>query len=75
MGHLTANLVVKTNIPVTVPPDVMIAMAAAVHPLSAKHIVPTVIKYMEPFSKRMRLLNTLLVRKLRNRMPNGLKAR
>ena len=40
IGNLAANLVVKTNIPVTVPPDVMIAMAAAVHPLSAKHIVP-----------------------------------
>ncbi|CQR72369.1 hypothetical protein SOV_13320 [Sporomusa ovata DSM 2662] len=51
IGHLTANLVVKTNLPVTVPPDVMIALAAAVHPLSAKHIVPTVIKYMEPFFK------------------------
>lgn len=51
IGHLAANLVVKTNIPVTVPPDVMIAMAAAAHPLSAKHIVPTVIKYMEPFFK------------------------
>ncbi len=51
IGHLAANLVVKTTIPVTVPPDVMIAMAAAVHPLSAKHIVPAVIKYMEPFFK------------------------
>jgi L-serine dehydratase len=51
IGNLAANLVVKTNIPVTVPPDVMIAMAAAVHPLSANYIVPAVIKYMEPFFK------------------------
>ncbi|WP_371372837.1 hypothetical protein [Sporomusa aerivorans] len=51
-GYLAANLVVKTTIPVTVPPDVMIALAAAVHPLSAKHIVPAVTKYMEPFYKK-----------------------
>jgi L-serine dehydratase len=51
IGHFAANLAVKTNIPLNVPPDVMIAMAAAVHPQSAKHIVPTVIKYMEPFFK------------------------
>jgi len=51
IGHFAANLAVKTGIPVNVPPDVMIAMAAAVHPQSAKHIVPTVIKYMEPFFK------------------------
>lgn len=51
IGHFAAQLVVKTSIPVTVPPDVMIAMAAAVHPLSAKHVVPAVIKYMEPFFK------------------------
>jgi len=51
IGCLAANLAVKTSIPVTVPPDVMIAMAAAVHPVSAKHIVPVVIHYMEPFFK------------------------
>lgn len=51
IGHLAAQLVVKTGIPVTVPPDVMIAMAAAVHPLSAKYVVPPVIQYMEPFFK------------------------
>jgi L-serine dehydratase len=51
IGHFAANLAVKTSIPLNVPPDVMIAMAAAVHPQSAKHIVPTVIKYMEPFFK------------------------
>lgn len=51
IGHFAAQLVVNTSIPVTVPADVMIAMAAAVHPLSARHVVPTVIKYMEPFFK------------------------
>jgi L-serine dehydratase len=51
IGSLSASLVTKTSIPVTVPIDVMIALAAAVHPESAKHIVPTVIHYMEPFFK------------------------
>ena len=51
IGCQSANLAVKTSMPVTVPPDVMIAMAAAVHPVSAKHIVPVVIHYMEPFFK------------------------
>ena len=48
-GKLAAHLAVYTEIPVTVPVDVMIAMAAAVHPVSAVSIVPEVIKYMEPF--------------------------
>ncbi|WP_434130884.1 hypothetical protein KIAC18_002391 [Sporomusa sphaeroides] len=51
IGHLAAKLVVKTTIPITVPPDVMIAMAAAVHPVSAREVVPVVIRYMEPFFK------------------------
>ena len=51
IGCQAANLAVKTSIPVMVPPDVMIAMATAVHPVSAKHIVPVVIRYMEPFFK------------------------
>ncbi len=51
IGKLAAQLAMHTSIPVTVPVDVMIAMAAAVHPVSAKSIVPTVIQYMEPFFK------------------------
>ncbi|MEL7566681.1 MAG: serine dehydratase [Dehalobacterium sp.] len=50
-GVLSANLACKTEIPVTVPVDVMIALAKAVHPVSAKHVVPTVIKYLQPFFK------------------------
>ncbi len=49
MGNLSAQLALKTTIPVTVPIDVMMAMATAVHPLSAKNIVPTVVKFMQPF--------------------------
>lgn len=51
IGKLAAQLAMHTSIPVTVPVDVMVAMAAAVHPVSAKAIVPTVIQYMEPFFK------------------------
>lgn len=51
IGNLAANLALHTNIPVNVPVDVMVAMAAAVHPVSAKQIVPVVIKYMQPFFK------------------------
>lgn len=51
IGNLAANLALYTSIPITVPVDVMVAMASAVHPISAKHVVPTVIKYMQPFFK------------------------
>lgn len=49
IGHLAANLVVKTTIPVSVPPDVMIALAAAAQPLSARKVAPIVSRYLEPF--------------------------
>jgi L-serine dehydratase len=48
-GKLASHLAIHTQIPVNVPVDVMIAMAAAVHPVSAKSIVPVVIRYMEPY--------------------------
>lgn len=48
-AKLASHLAVHTQIPVNVPVDVMIAMAAAVHPVSAKSIVPEVIRYMEPY--------------------------
>lgn len=51
IGKLAAQLAMNTSIPVTVPADVMMAMAAAVHPISAKQVVPAVIQYMEPFFK------------------------
>lgn len=51
VGSLAAGLAVNTDIEVNVPIDVMLAMAAEIHPISAKAIVPTVIKYMEPFFK------------------------
>lgn len=53
-GVLSANLACQTGIPVTVPVDVMIALAKAVHPVSAKHVVPPVIRYLQPFFKTNR---------------------
>ena len=51
IGAMAASLAIKTDIEVNVPIDVMVSMAAEIHPLSAKEIVPTVIKFMEPFFK------------------------
>ena len=51
-ARLASSLVLKAKtLPLTVPVDVMMAMAAAVHPISGKYIVPEVIRYMEPFFK------------------------
>lgn len=52
LGMYTANLCMKADIVVNVPIDVMIAMASQAHIESARHIVPTVVDYMEPFFKR-----------------------
>ncbi|MDR1922552.1 MAG: serine dehydratase [Candidatus Adiutrix sp.] len=51
VGWLSAWMSRNSNIPVNVPADFMIAMAAAVHPVSGKEVTPVVIKYMEPFFK------------------------
>ncbi|HHW07525.1 MAG TPA: serine dehydratase [Clostridia bacterium] len=51
MGNLAAGLAVHTGIPVLVPADVMIAMAAEIHTVSAKHVVPVVNRYMRAFFK------------------------
>lgn len=52
VARLAASLAMRTKtLNVTVPVDVMLAMASAVHPVSAAHVVPEVIRYMEPFFK------------------------
>lgn len=51
LGQLAARLAVTTSIPVTVPIDVMLALAAEVHKISAEHVVPSVVRYMEPYFK------------------------
>jgi len=50
-AFLASNLCCLTGIPVNVPVDVMISMARAVHPVSAKHVVPVVTQYLQPFFK------------------------
>lgn len=49
IGKLASGLALHTSLPVNVPVDVMITLGAAAHQASAKHIVPTVVEYMEPF--------------------------
>jgi L-serine dehydratase len=66
IGKLAAQLAMHTSIPVTVPVDVMIAMAAAVHPVSAKHVVPVVIQYMEPFFKTNTAVETYIGQDVHN---------
>lgn len=51
IGNLAARLALYTSIPVNVTVDAMIAMAADVHNVSAKHVVPVVNRYMRPFFK------------------------
>jgi L-serine dehydratase len=76
IGNLSAQLAMKTELPVDVPVDVMMAMAAQVHPLSAKHIVPEVIKYMEPFFKKKAEVEELIDEEIqvfeKSRMENTL---
>lgn len=60
IGTLAAGLAVKTNIEVNVPIDVMLAMAAEVHPVSGRHVVPTVVEYMQPFFKRKASVEKLI---------------
>lgn len=66
IGKLAAQLAMHTSIPVTVPADVMIAMAAAVHPVSAKAIVPVVIQYMEPFFKTNQAVESYIGADIKN---------
>ncbi|MGI9860766.1 L-serine ammonia-lyase, iron-sulfur-dependent, subunit alpha [Moorella naiadis] len=51
LGQLAARLATKTDIPVNVPIDVMLALAAKAHQVSARTIVPEVIRYMEAYFK------------------------
>lgn len=52
VGMYAGRLCTKVEMTVNVPFDVMIAMASLVHIQSGKHIVPTVVEYMEPFFKK-----------------------
>jgi len=52
IGMFSAKLLMSVDMDVNVPFDVMIAMASEVHVESARHVVPTVVEFMEPFFKR-----------------------
>lgn len=73
VGNLAAGLAVNSSLPVEVPVDVMMAMAAEVHPLSAKHIVPEVIKYMEPYFKKKEEVENLVDEDIRQEEMNRMK--
>jgi L-serine dehydratase len=60
IGMYAARLCMLVDMTVNVPVDVMIAMASQVHVLSAKHIVPAVVEFMEPFFKRKANVETLV---------------
>lgn len=60
VGVLAASLAVKTKIEVNVPIDVMVSMAAEIHRISAKEIVPSVVKFMEPFFKTNSMVEELI---------------
>jgi L-serine dehydratase len=49
IGWLASHLARHTTLPVSVPVDVMMALAAAVHPISAQSVVPEVVRHMAPF--------------------------
>ncbi len=67
IGNLAAKLSINTSIPVTVPADVMIAMAAAVHPVSAKHVVPVVNEYMRAFFKTNEHVENYITEEIKER--------
>ena len=60
MGMYAGKLCTKVEMTVNVPFDVMIAMASLVHVESGKHLVPTVVEYMEPFFKRKDAVESLV---------------
>lgn len=60
IGMYSGKLCMLVDMTVNVPVDVMIAMASEVHVESARHVVPTVVEYMEPFFKRKELVESLV---------------
>jgi L-serine dehydratase len=65
VGNLAAALALKTNIEVNVPVDVMLALAASIHPLSAEALVPEVTRFMDPFFKRKSGVEALIDQNIR----------
>lgn len=65
VGNLSAGLALNTNIEVNVPIDVMLVMAAEVHPVSAKEVVPVVGEYMKPFFKTKEDVESLITNEVK----------
>ncbi len=66
IGMYSANLCLLVEMTVNVPIDIMIAMAYESHKDSAKHIVPTVVNFMEPFFKRKPQVEELIAKEIRD---------
>ena len=66
MGMYAGRLCMKVDMTVNVPFDVMLAMAAEVHVESGRHLVPTVVEYMEPFFKRKPAVESLVSQAVRD---------
>lgn len=60
IGMYSGRMCMKTEMTVNVPFDVMLAMAAEVHIISGKTLVPVVVEYMEPFFKRKAAVESLV---------------
>lgn len=67
VGWLASRLACVTSIPVNVPVDVMMALAAAVHPISASAVVPEVVRHMAPFFQTQSEIDKLVTDEDRNR--------
>ncbi len=66
LGMYSANLCLAVDMTVNVPIDVMLSMAYESHKDSAKHIVPTIVNFMEPFFKRKPQVEELIAKEIRD---------
>lgn len=66
IGMYAARLCLAVDMTVNVPFDVMLVMASQVHIESGKHLVPTVVEYMEPFFKRKPNVESLVSEDVRS---------
>jgi len=66
IGMYAGKLCTLVNMNVNIPVDVMIALASEVHIQSARHVVPTVVDYMEPFFKRKANVESLVSQEVKD---------
>lgn len=67
IGNLAANLILKTNLPVEVDVDVMVAMAARVHADAAPAITSINLEYLRPYFQKKTRVESLIDKDIRNR--------